>query len=141
MVATISLDHCYSAVQGTVRNVDSAMSSELDSSDSTTPQPGRCLSPKRRSQRQIDKIELEQLRKIRAENEELLKKEKEVMNNGNTPKSTSVVIKKEVTVLHVMLCSILSAALWYLYESAVILHCNVVNVIEIIASFSSIIFI
>ena len=83
VVATISLDHCYSAVEGNARNVNSAMSSEIDSSDSTTPLPvgsSRCLSPKRRSQRQIDKIEMEQLRKIRAENEELLKKEKEVMN-------------------------------------------------------------
>ena len=88
-MATISLDHCYSAVEGTVRNVNSAMSSEFDSSDSATPVPtgsSRCLSPKRRSQRQIDKIELEQLRKIRAENEELLKKEKEVMNQKTVVK-------------------------------------------------------
>jgi len=90
VVATISLDHCYSAVEGTVRNVNSAMSSEIDSSDSTTPLPAgssRCLSPKRRSQRQIDKIELEQLRKIRAENEEFLKKEKEVMNQKTVGKA------------------------------------------------------
>lgn len=60
------------------------MSSEIDSSDSVSTGRGggsrRQPSPKRRSQRQIDKQEMEQLKKIRAENEELLKKEKEEMN-------------------------------------------------------------
>lgn len=88
-VASISLDHCYSAVHGSTinnaRNVDSAMSSEIDSSDSVSTGRGgggsrRQPSPKRRSQRQIDRQEMEQLKKIRAENEELLKKEKEEMN-------------------------------------------------------------
>lgn len=87
-VASISLDHCYSATVGAttnnIRNVDSAMSSEIDSSDSVSTGRGggsrRQPSPKRRSQRQIDKQEMEQLRRIRAENEELLKKEKEEMN-------------------------------------------------------------
>ena len=77
------------------RNVDSAMSSEVDSSDSVSTGRGggggsnRQPSPKRRSQRQIDRQEMEQLKKIRAENEELLKKEKEEMNQiqqVNTPK-------------------------------------------------------
>lgn len=86
-VASISLDHCYSATVGTTtnhaRNADSAMSSEIDSSDSVSTGRGgsrRQPSPKRRSQRQIDKQEMEQLRRIRKENEELLKKEKEEMN-------------------------------------------------------------
>ena len=50
------------------------MSSEIDSSDSVSTGRGRQPSPKRRSQRQIDRQEMEQLKKIRAENEELLKK-------------------------------------------------------------------
>lgn len=59
------------------------MSSEIDSDSISTGRGGgsrRQSSPKRRSQRQIDRQEMEQLRKIRAENEELLKKEKEEMN-------------------------------------------------------------
>ena len=89
VVATISLDHCYSAPEGKISHVDHhSLSSELDSSDSSTPVPviaggagsSRSLSPKRRSQRQIDRLEMEQLKKIRAENQEMLKKEKQEMN-------------------------------------------------------------
>lgn len=86
-MASISLDHSYSAGPVQNRQADSAMSSEIDSSDSAGNRGGgsgsgsaRQSSPKRRSQRQIDRQEMEQLKKIRAENEELLKKEKEEMN-------------------------------------------------------------
>ena len=92
-MATISLDHSYSSIHGPPSNFDNSMSSEIDdSSDSTTPVPGkvrgpRCFSPKRRSQRQIDRQELEQLRRIRAENEEMLKKEKQEMNRQTPVKN------------------------------------------------------
>jgi hypothetical protein len=87
-VATISLDHCYSAVEGvTGQSIRRSVSSDFEGSENGAPSAGgaakggsiRGFSPKRRSQRQIDRMELEQLRKIRAENEEMLKKEKEEM--------------------------------------------------------------
>jgi len=101
-VATISLDHCYSSAQGgNQKSTDNnSMSSEIDSSDSATTtgrssnntsrrlSGNKSTSNKRRSQRQIDKIEMETLKRIRAENEQLLKKEKEVLkqqNNTNKP--------------------------------------------------------
>ena len=87
-MATISLDHCYSAVEGATSPLRRSVSSDFEGSEngalssaSGAAKGGssRGFSPKRRSQRQIDRMELEQLRKIRAENEEMLKKEKEEM--------------------------------------------------------------
>lgn len=60
------------------------------------------LSPKRRSQRQIDRQEMEQLKKIRAENEELLKKEKENMNQAlqsSQPKKDEVDVVPESSII------------------------------------------
>lgn len=60
------------------------------------------LSPKRRSQRQIDRQEMETLKKIRAENEELLKKEKEKMSQAlqsHVPKKDTVEIEPPSPVL------------------------------------------
>ena len=106
-VATISLDHCYSSAKGTILNLadNNSMSSEIDSSDSATTTSrssnnaiksslgNKSPNNKRRSQRQIDKIEMETLKRIRAENEQLLKKEKEVLmlqNNVIKPKEECV---------------------------------------------------
>lgn len=69
-----------------MHNADSSLSSEVEYNSDGTPSlsAGRTRaagSPKRRSQRQIDRQEQEELRKIRAENEQLLKKEKESMTS------------------------------------------------------------
>ena len=94
-MTTVSLDHCYSVAKAsaapppTGRNVESSLSSEMDSQSdgATASSSGRTSNAKRRSQRQIDKQEQEELRKIRAENEELLKKEKEDMMKKDTPEA------------------------------------------------------
>lgn len=87
----MSLDHCYSAAsatssvdgQGQFGGASSTIVNHSPVQSTTIPGGSRStMSPKRRSQRQIDRQEMEQLKKIRAENEELLKKEKEKMNQA-----------------------------------------------------------
>jgi len=120
-VATISLDHCYSSAKGGDQKTtdNNSISSEIDSSDSATTTSrssnntskrssgSKSTNNKRRSQRQIDKIEMETLKRIRAENEQLLKKEKEVLkqqNNTNKPKEEPASEKPE-SVIPDVVCS------------------------------------
>lgn len=91
----VSLDHCYSAAKAgqaasVARNAaDSEVDSQSDSQSAPQSSGGSKGNPKRRSQRQIDRQEQEELRKIRAENEKLLRKEKEVLMRKDLPPQDS----------------------------------------------------